>query len=1070
MKIHNIDATGSFTYNGVDLSNLTGSTTDSGSFSIQINNLNQSSSSLNSFTSSINTTIKSKLDSESVISGSVQVLITGTTGYSTFSSSISSSIGSLSGSVATTTSNLSSSIGSLSSSVATTTSNLSSSIGSLSSSVATTTLNLSSSVATTTSNLSSSIGSLSSSVATTTSGLSSRIGSIETKTGSYATTGSNIFVGSQTITGSLYITTDLVVQGCSCLQNITASAVSIGTNVVMLNTATPAVRFAGISVQDSGSNAGVTGSIFWDGLCNKWIYSNPSNVGYSGGMLLSGPRNTSGTIGNESPLTCNVIAKSGGGDHIYDSSIIDDGTTVCINANLIGTGTACFGGTATIGNTLNVTSGNIKTSAGYGLAWSGDETRIITPEDNVEGGLFKVGPTSATRFLRGSCTSIRIDGNSITNFTCQICTPSIDIMPSGIGVNTLSGLIRVVTTGTSTGIAVGQCNTNRYTHFAANDIQVFNDDFFLSTRCSFPLSIGTCYTARLTFAATGIACFACQVCTPAAIITGCVTIGSTTAPGSTLDITRSSPDPFNTVQCQLSLINGAGNGGAGTQLNFNNGGAIPYIRGLVDGANSTSGAGLVFGTANSATAGTERMRISNTGCVGIGATSPQATLHICTINTTASLRMESACDQAGLRLIAGVSGTARATRIDFLNGATCVGRPQWTIINDYNQNGTNDLRFVSCDPATSLLSIGQNGGFCINGWATISTGCRAFGRGLTVFSDVVSYYSDAENITMGISAGTGAQSWGIQVCDTGDGGSALHLNARGGNVGINKGSGNSASYPLDVTGVIRATGNIIGGSSNISTSTICTIASTTLSSSRGIVVDVNTTTNNAFVPVGFSWASSVSNYNPTWGMAFKAINYNAGTADLAFYTAGSVKMTVTDGGNVGIATTNPGARLDVSGTVKISDSGRLYINQFLPLGIVYRNDELADGDGSSTTVGNSDATNGNAKRRLATAPGGTMWYGPYTTIPAGTYIAHFRLKVADNSSGAQILTIDVTNVVSAGGVAIRPNAFAASNRYQYFKIPFTVTDPTSVIEFRGLSFVGGVTDIYLDHVMILPGS
>ena len=92
-------------------------------------------------------------------------------------------------------------------------------------------------------------------------------------------------------------------------------------------------------MQDSGSNAGVTGSIFWDGLCNRWVYSNPSGIGYSGGMLLSGPRTS--TLGTESPLTCNVIAKSGGGDHLYDSCIIDDGTTVCVNATLKATGQVC---------------------------------------------------------------------------------------------------------------------------------------------------------------------------------------------------------------------------------------------------------------------------------------------------------------------------------------------------------------------------------------------------------------------------------------------------------------------------------------------------------------------------------------------------------------------------------------------------------------------------------------------------------------------------------------------------------------------------------------------------------
>jgi hypothetical protein len=161
-------------------------------------------------------------------------------------------------------------------------------------------------------------------------------------TGSYATTGSNSFYGTQVFSGSVYIANDLIVQGSSSIQYISASSVSIGTNIVQLNTATPSVRYAGLSVQDSGSSAGVTGSILWDSLCNRWIYSNPSTIGYSGGMLMSGPRTS--TLGTESPLTCNYIAKSGGGDHLYDSCIIDDGTTTCIKNNLVGTGTACFGG------------------------------------------------------------------------------------------------------------------------------------------------------------------------------------------------------------------------------------------------------------------------------------------------------------------------------------------------------------------------------------------------------------------------------------------------------------------------------------------------------------------------------------------------------------------------------------------------------------------------------------------------------------------------------------------------------------------------------------------------------
>ena len=59
-----------------------------GSNNTNITAIHTATSSLNSFTSSINTTIKNRLDSENVISGSAQVMLTGTTGYSTFSSSL----------------------------------------------------------------------------------------------------------------------------------------------------------------------------------------------------------------------------------------------------------------------------------------------------------------------------------------------------------------------------------------------------------------------------------------------------------------------------------------------------------------------------------------------------------------------------------------------------------------------------------------------------------------------------------------------------------------------------------------------------------------------------------------------------------------------------------------------------------------------------------------------------------------------------------------------------------------------------------------------------------------------
>jgi uncharacterized FlaG/YvyC family protein len=285
----------------------------------RVDSIETSTGSLNSFTSSINTTIKSKLDTENVISGSVQVNITGTTGYSTFSSSVSSSIGSLSSSVATTTNDLSSS--------------LTSSIGSLSSSVATTT-----------SGLSSSIGSLSSSVATTTLNQSGRLTSIEGKTGSYATTGSNVFQGSQTITGSLFISQDLIVAGSSSIQHISSSVVNIADNIITVNAINPSVRFGGLAVIDSGSSPQVSGSILFDSVNNQWLFVHQNQTTVTSSVLLMGPE-TYNNVGNETYITANRLVKSTGIEHLTNSNISDDGTTVTMLSNTIVNGTFSATGT-----------------------------------------------------------------------------------------------------------------------------------------------------------------------------------------------------------------------------------------------------------------------------------------------------------------------------------------------------------------------------------------------------------------------------------------------------------------------------------------------------------------------------------------------------------------------------------------------------------------------------------------------------------------------------------------------------------------------------------------------------
>ena len=175
--------------------------------------------------------------------------------------------------------------------------------------------------------------------------------SLNLLTGSLATTGSNTFFGTQTFSGSVYIANNLVVQGSSSIQYISASSVSIGTNIVQLNTANPSVRFAGLTMIDSGSIGG-SGSFLYDSVHDEFIFVHRGNgTNITSSHFVLGPE-TYDSLGNETYLTTNILPKGTGKEHLVDSTIFDNGTTVCVNANLKVTGTACFSSTITAESTL----------------------------------------------------------------------------------------------------------------------------------------------------------------------------------------------------------------------------------------------------------------------------------------------------------------------------------------------------------------------------------------------------------------------------------------------------------------------------------------------------------------------------------------------------------------------------------------------------------------------------------------------------------------------------------------------------------------------------------------------
>lgn len=157
----------------------------------------------------------------------------------------------------------------------------------------------------------------------------------------FATTGSNTFTGVQTISndtnstlwnngalivaGGVGVEKDVNISGSLTVlglltavsmstQYVTSSQYTIGTSRIILND-DDLVRFAGISIVDSGSTSPATASIYWDSLNHKFIYENLSGSAYNSAIFIAGPTNA-GALGNEVGLTIGRIPVASDDDHI----------------------------------------------------------------------------------------------------------------------------------------------------------------------------------------------------------------------------------------------------------------------------------------------------------------------------------------------------------------------------------------------------------------------------------------------------------------------------------------------------------------------------------------------------------------------------------------------------------------------------------------------------------------------------------------------------------------------------------------------------------------------------------
>lgn len=357
---------------------------------------------------------------------------------------------------------------------------------------------------------------------------------------------------------------------------------------------------------------------------------------------------------------------------------------------------------------------------------------------------------------------------------------------------------------------------------------------------------------------------------------------------------------------------------------------------------------LSFSTSNAGSLGI-KMTIAKDGNVGIGTTVPGAKLDV---NGTAQFATQIAIGQNNG---GGVGGSM------MLN----LGTTSWPAPGSTNQYGIsgNNINFSSA--ATSEI-------------AGISFG---IGTPNSVFTT-----SDVTGLAVnGINKGashTITRAWGISVNDlTSGSNNALLFLGGGSNLGTTF-TGNWAIYNNTSKNIYLGTGNVGIGTTNPQAKLQINVAA----GSNGIIIKNTTASGNQ------DWTIYPS---------------GATNSDLIFYD-GTARLVLENGGNVGIGTTDPGAKLDVRGTVTV---GSMVSNTTggTTSGIILANNEYLRGETSAG--GNTTALIGyDSSNKISIGlQGNTTIFGsgnigigtttPATRVHIDSTTTSTRLKLTNSSSG-----------------------------------------------------------------------
>jgi len=329
----------------------------------------------------------------------------------------------------------------------------------------------------------SALATISGSLILTASNHEQRLDAMEVESGSYARTNSaNTFNGNQTISGSLTVTQDFVVLGSSSIQNISSSTLDIGTNLIKVNVNSPSVRFGGFAVYDSGS-AGNSGSFLYDSVQDEFIFVHKGNgTNVTSSHFVLGPE-TYDNLGNETYLINNRLPKGTGKEHLVDSNITDDGTTISLGSNVTITGSVTVSGTVD-GVDVSVLNSNINSFSSSALV------RLSNLESTSASLLIETANLElATASLNTSVSNI-----NTTTASLLIETANLETF-SGSTLTRLTALEASASTALSTNNTQATSITNLNSTTASLNTSVTNIN-------SFTASMGT--TSNVRFGSLGI--------------------------------------------------------------------------------------------------------------------------------------------------------------------------------------------------------------------------------------------------------------------------------------------------------------------------------------------------------------------------------------------------------------------------------------------------------------------------------------------------------------------------------------------------------------------------------------